>query len=192
MTDDSEALITQATSGDEEAIGALMNRHLPALRAYVRLRLGPRIRRWETVSDVTQSVCREALENLAGFTYRGEADFRRWLFTAALRKLVEKDRYLRAAKRNVDLHETNAPDQERVAREIGRAVGSPSEHAIGREMLARIERALDSMSEDAREVFLMSRLAGLSNPEIARLTGLNVSTVCSMVGRTVARLSRIL
>jgi len=196
MASDHESLITQAGQGDEEAIGALVNRHLPALRAYIRLRMGPRIRRWETESDIAQSVCREALENLGHFRYRGEARFRQWLFTVAIRKLVEKDRYLRAARRNTDLLETNAlhstPDQEGVAREVCRALGTPSEHAIGRETEERIERALDGMSEAAREVFLLSRLAGLSNPEIAKLTGKKVSTVCSLLGRTVARLSEIL
>lgn len=196
MADNSEYLISQASQGDDRAFGALMDRHLAALQAFIRLRMDPRLRRWETVSDVSQSVCREALKNLENFTYRGEAAFRHWLFTAAVRKLVEKDRYHRAAKRNPDLLETNAPrssmNREPVAREICGILGSPSEQAIGREMQERIEHALDAMSEDAREVFLMSRLAGLSNPEIAKLTGKKESSVCYLLCQTVAELSRIL
>jgi len=198
MARENEFLITQASQGDDRAIGTLVEQYLPALRAYIRLRMGPRIRRWETVSDVAQSVCREALGNLGNFTYQGEAAFRHWLFTTAVRKLVEKDRYLHAARRDTDRLETNLPQEaaddgrDRMAQEIGRAVGSPSEHAMGREMQERIEQALDAVSEDAREVFLMSRLAGLSNPEIAKLTGKKEATVSSLVWRTVAKLSGIL
>jgi RNA polymerase sigma-70 factor, ECF subfamily len=196
MAENSETLISRASQGDDDAFGILMERHLPALQAFIRLRMDPRLRRWETVSDVSQSVCREALKNLNRFTYRGEAAFRHWLFTAAVRKLVEKDRYHRAAKRNPELLETNAPrsglDRDPVAREICRALGSPSEQAIGREMQERIEEALDAMSEEAREVFLMSRLAGLSNPEIAKLTGKKESAVCYLLCQTVAELSRFL
>ncbi len=196
MTENSEYLISRASQGDDGAFGTLMERHLPALQAFIRLRMDPRLRRWETVSDVSQSVCREALNNLGSFTYKGEAAFRHWLFTAAVRKLVEKDRYHRAAKRDPNLLETNAPrssmNRDPIAREICGILGSPSEQAIGREMQARIEDALDAMSEEAREIFLMSRLAGLSNPEIAKLTGKKESSVCYLLCQTVAELSRIL
>ena len=77
-SDPTESLLTRASDGDDEAVSALLKRHLPALRAYIRLRMGPRIRRWETDSDLVQSVCVEVLKNLADFAYRGEAAFQHW------------------------------------------------------------------------------------------------------------------
>ncbi|MBN2191336.1 MAG: sigma-70 family RNA polymerase sigma factor, partial [Polyangiaceae bacterium] len=184
-SDPTETLISRASGGDDAAISALLNRHLPALRAFIRLRMGPRVRRWETDSDVVQSVCLEVLKNLRDFTYRGEATFRHWLFTAAQFKVAEKERYYRAEKRDparlqgraVDF----ATDHAEVALEICRAVGTPSEHAIGQETLKRIEAALDRLSEPAREVVLLSRLAGLSNQEIAEATGRTKSAVTSLL-----------
>lgn len=143
--------------------------HLPAVRAYIRLRMGARVRRWETESDIAQSVCREALAGIDRIEYRGPAELRHWLFQAALRKIVEKDRFLRAEKRDVDLVRTNAvrPGDDESVRDVCRSLAGPSQVAIGREALERIESALDDMADIEREVVLRSRLAGQSTAEIA-------------------------
>lgn len=191
MTVDSQTLITLAGRGDRDAIGALLDRHLPALRAYVRLRMGPRVRRWDHENDVAQAVCVDILENLDGFVYRGEAAFRQFLFAAARRQLADRDDYLKAAKRDVDLVATNAghTSGDRVAREVHAAFGTPSQLAIRGETLARIERALDEMPEESREVILMSRLAGLSTAAIAERLGKDPSTVRSTLCRALVKLS---
>lgn len=196
-SDPNEILITRASAGDEEAIGVLLERHLPALRAYLRLRMGPHIRRWETESDVAQSVCLEILKSLHDFSYRNESAFRHWLFSAAQHKLVERDRYYRAQKRDAARLESGPPatgsSHDAMAREVCRAVGgTPSEHAVGRETLERIEAALDSLAEDAREVILLSRLAGLANADIAESMGRSESAVTSLLCRSLAELARML
>jgi RNA polymerase sigma-70 factor (ECF subfamily) len=192
VPDDTESLISCASQGDDAAIDALLERHLASLRAYIRLRMGPRVRRWDTEEDLAQSVCREALENLGGFTYRGEAAFRHWLFTMARRKLADRDEYLGAEKRDVDRVITNADGIHSIAREVHAAFGTPSELAIRAETLARIEEALDEMPDESREVLLMSRLAGLSTLAIAEKLGQKPSSVRSTLSRALARLSRAL
>ena len=190
MPTDTETLITRAGEGDPTAIGTLLDRHLPALRAYIRLRMGPRVRRWDTEQDLAQSVCLETLENLDGFVYRGEAAFRQWLFTMARRKLADRDVYLNAEKRDVDLVITNAGDTDgALAKEIHAAFGTPSQLAMRGETLERIEQALDELPEESREVILMSRLAGLSTGEIAEKLGKQPSSVRSLLCRALARLS---
>src|SRR4029079_12806489 len=192
VPNDAESLISCASQGDDVAISALLDRHLPSLRAYIRLRMGPRVRRWDSEQDLAQSVCREALENLEGFTYRGEAAFRHWLFTMARRKLADRHEYLGADKRDVDRMTTNAGSASSFAREVHAAFGTPSELAIRAETLARIEEALDEMPDESREVVLMSRLAGLSTIEIAERLGKKPSSVRSALSRALARLARAL
>ena len=195
MVTDTESLVTQAGQGDEEAISALLERHLPGLRAYIRLRMGPRVRRWDTEGDVAQSVCLEVLRNFEGFTYRGEAAFRQWLFTMARRKLSKREKHLTAEKRDVDRNITHAGTDsvdDPIAAEVQRAFGTPSEMAIRGETLERIEAALDAMSEDAREVILMSRLAGLTVAHIAERMGKERSTIRSSLSRGLAALGRAL
>jgi RNA polymerase sigma-70 factor (ECF subfamily) len=192
VANDTESLISCASQGDDVAIAALLERHLPSLRAYIRLRMGPRVRRWDSEQDLAQSVCREALENLDGFTYRGEAAFRHWLFTIARRKLADRDEYLGAEKRDADRLISNAGSETSFAREVYAAFGTPSELAIRAETLARIEEALDEMPEESREVVLMSRLAGLSTIEIAEKLGKKPASVRSALSRALARLGRAL
>src|SRR5262245_53550631 len=79
----------------------LLQKNLPAIRALVRLRSSAPLRAHESVSDLVQSTCREALRHAERLEYRGEGSFREWLATIALNKLRERERFLRAAKRDV-------------------------------------------------------------------------------------------
>ena len=78
MTDDlpespTAALVDAAQRQDRASIEKLLVRHLPGLEAFVRLRMGPALRGMLTAPDLVQSVCREVLEDLSGFEFRGEA-----------------------------------------------------------------------------------------------------------------------
>lgn len=192
MPNDSEALIARASRGDDGAIAELLVRHLAVLRAYIRLRMGPRVRRWDSEQDIAQSVCQEALQDVKAFTYRGEAAFRERLFTMARRKLADRDAFLKAEKRDVDRVVSNAANERSFVQEVHAAFGTPIELAVRAETIARIEEALDSLPEESREVILLSRLAGLSTAEIAERLGKAPSSVRSSLSRALARLSRAL
>jgi len=195
MVDETQILIQRAGDGETAAIGQLLERHLPALRAYVRLRSSARVRRRDEDSDIVQSVCGELLQNLQGFQYSGEAAFRHWLFTAALRKLVEKDRYWSAEKRNADrlltAAEMTCSEDDPLSR-IYANLATPSQLCAGRETLVQLEGALDKLPEDHREIVLMSRLIGLSHKEIATRLGRTESSVRTVLCRALGRLARIL
>lgn len=196
MADESEILVRRAARGDGQAARSLLALHLPALRAYVRLHSGARVRRQENDSDLVQSVCLELLRNLEGFRYEGEAAFRRWLLTAALRKIVQKDRHYRAARRDPDRlvigAGSSSPGSGPSPQAHRGGDPSPSQVATGKETLERIERALDALSEEQREVVLLSRIAGLSHAQIAQRLGRSESTVRSSLSRALARLARLL
>ena len=85
-----------------QAVTQLLARHLPRLRAFLRLRLSDRALAKDSVSDFVQSVCRECLVEADAFEYRSEAAFRHWLFTLALRKVQDRARYWHAQRRSVD------------------------------------------------------------------------------------------
>ena len=75
MSEDHRTLVEFATRGDTPALDSLLARHLPGLRAFIRLRSPKAVRDKESSSDLAQSVCREALERMDAFEYRGEAAF---------------------------------------------------------------------------------------------------------------------
>lgn len=189
----SEEILTGLGQGDPGAIGALLEQHLAPLRAFIRLHAGKEIRAKEEHSDIVQSVCRELLQNAHRFEFRGEAAFRGWLYTAALRKVVQRARYYRRAARDIGREQppaaaTGAPD----LLEVYRTVCSPSRAAIAREELARVEAVIDALPEHYREVLLLSRIAGLSQREIGERIGKSEIAVQRILSRALAKLATLL
>src|SRR5688572_28234676 len=85
---------------DPAEIEELLEQHLPALRAFVRLRMGPTLRSKESASDLVQSACREVLENADRYRFQGDENFKRWLFTTALRVVKNKAKFWQREKRD--------------------------------------------------------------------------------------------
>lgn len=165
----------------------LVTRHLPALRAFVRLRMGRELRAREESCDLVQSVAREVLQNAERFQHGGEAGFREWLFTTAHRKVVNRLEHWRAARRDgARERPISLPD------ELLGLGGTPSRHASAREELAKVEAAFDQLSEEQRDVVMMSRLLGLSHAEIAVRSGKSEVAVRKTLSRALARLAAVL
>lgn len=185
--DSSDSLITAARGHDRAAIADLLVRHLPPLEAFVRLRMGPALRARLTAPDLVQSVCREVLEDLSGFEYRGEAAFRHWLYTRAQNKLLEKHRYVDAAKRNLAREEALAdvttflPSYQTLV--------TPSRVLAARESVARIEAAFDALPDDYREAITLHRICGLSHAQIAERMGRTEGAVRNLVYRGLSRMA---
>lgn len=187
-------LYERAQHGDREAIAQLLERHLPGLEAYVRLKAGRAVRAHEETRDIVQSVCRELLGGLERFEFRGEGPFRHWLYTAALRKIVARDAYWRAQRRDAGRNVDAEPDLAGDRAVLGHygAFASPSQVALAREELERIEAAFDRLDEPQRELILLARVAGLSRREIAEQLGKSEEAVRVSLHRALARLSALL
>ncbi len=176
---------------DAEAIEAELAQHLPGLRAFLRLRMGPELRANESASDLAQSTCRELLEHADRYRHRGEANFRQWLFTTAERKLANRVAYLRAAKRE-GAREASGPlgraSDDDLAR-LYQTLSTPSRVAMSRELIEEFERAFDRLDEAHREVVLLSRVVGLAHAEIAVEMGRSEEATRSLLHRALAELS---
>ena len=70
--------------------------------------MGERLRNREDSVDIVQSVCRELVEHQDSFEFRGESQFRSWLFTAALDDLSEDQRQVVSLIRIAGLTSTQA------------------------------------------------------------------------------------
>jgi RNA polymerase sigma-70 factor (ECF subfamily) len=179
-------LVERLSRGDREALGALLERQLPRLRMFVRLQAGPLLRQRESCSDLVQSVCRELLENLGDFEYRGEEQFRHWLYVAALNKIRQHHRYHDAEQR-APARETG--DGEARLGELYATLASPSQQAIARETVLRLEQAFDELPDDYREVILLGRVVDLPQEEIAARMGRSVDSVRNLLHRALARVA---
>ena len=184
--DDLDGLLRAASRHDEAAVSTLLQQHLPALRAFVRLKAGPSLLARESCSDLAQSVCRDVLENADRFRFGGEPEFRKWLFTIALRKIADRAEHWRAGKRDPARERAGLDEQE--IRGLAE-VWTPSRQAAAREELQRAEEAFLRLAPEKQEVVLMSRLMGLSHAQIAQELGKTEVAVRSMLSRALAELA---
>lgn len=179
-------LLLRLRAGDRAALRDLLARHEGALRTYVRLHIDPLLRARESCSDLVQSVCRECLQDLEGFSFRNEPAFRKWLFQKALSKILDRRRYWLAERRDPRREVRGACD------EIRAPQFSASEVAIRNEDLAALERCFDRLPEEYRQVIVASKLYGQSHAEIAADLGRHEGAVRMLLHRALARLGRLM
>jgi RNA polymerase sigma factor (sigma-70 family) len=185
---DAEELVLRARAGDQAAREALLSAHLPALRGFVRLRLGRALRSKEESLDLVQSICGDALKELGGFEHRGPGSFRRWLLQRAENKLRSRGRFWARDRRS--LQSEVALDDADVAglRELADTF-TPFDAATSREELLRLEGAFAELSEDDRRVILLARVAGLDHVSVAAEMGRTASATRTLLSRALARLA---
>lgn len=175
---------------NEAAIRSALERNLPGLLAFIRLHAGPLVMQKEWSSDLAGSVCREVLEDLPAFEYRGEVPFRKWLCQVALNKIRARGRSLRAARRDVGrevpIHGELEPDALRPG------FTTPSRIAIREEDMVALERAFADLPEDYRKVVIASRILGQSAAEIGAEMDRSEGAVRVLLHRALFRLGALM
>jgi RNA polymerase sigma-70 factor (ECF subfamily) len=193
MQEDAGQLAERAANGDRAAIDALIERYLPELHAFVRLRAGAIVRGRESSSDIVQSVCREVIQHMDRFQFPSEPAFKQWLYTTALRKIVNRKDYYLAQKRDVlrDVpmaSSSGSADDLRLMKCYSN-FSSPSRQMMVREEIERIEKAFESLPEEYREVITLAHVVGLSRAEIAAQMGKSEGAVRVLLHRALAKVA---
>lgn len=188
-------LTRRVAAGDSEAKGLLLEPYLGALRAYIRLQAGPRLRAQESVSDLVQSVCREVLADLESVALRDEPFLRRWLFTTAERKLIDRTRRYGAEKRGGAygrLPHRSWSELDPVAVASYKQLCGPIDDVIAAETQARIENAMRELPPDQQRVILLTRIQGMPHAEVAALLSRSEGAMRVLLSRALARLAKML
>ncbi|MEZ6038517.1 MAG: sigma-70 family RNA polymerase sigma factor [Planctomycetota bacterium] len=185
--------VTDTPELDPSRYDDLFARNLPALAAYVQARIGAGLAARESVSDLTQSVCREVLSDLDQLSFASDEAFRSFLFLQASRKIVDRSRFHRMGKRD-QARELRMPTVAECREPLRELVGgaTPSRVVEAREEFERIERAITELPDAQREAVLLHRLANVSYLQIAERMGLTEAAVRGLVARGLARLAGLL
>lgn len=120
----------------------------------------------DATRDAVQDVFLVVHRRLGGF--EGRSSLQTWLYGIALR--VARDHRRRRARKG---------GLEPLDREFVDPAASPAEHASRGEAWRILDRILDELGEDKREIFVLAEVGELSVPEIAELLELNLNTAYS-------------
>jgi RNA polymerase sigma-70 factor (ECF subfamily) len=187
-------LITLAKEGDRSAIDQLCRIYGERIRRIIRLRIDRKLRPKIDSVDVVQDALVQALAGLENFTYKDEGDFLRWLSKIAenrLRDILDK---FHADKRDI---RREIPFKKIEANTEGGSFGvdgplqttTPSILFSRKEQLDRLERAIDHLKPEYREVIFLSRIERLSHEEIAVKMGKSKGAVAMLLSRALVALT---
>lgn len=183
-----------AAEGDVAAIQRLLEAHYLPLQAFLRRHAGALVAGKESSSDLVQSVCREALEGLREerLEYRGDAEFKQWLYQAALLKLMKRRRHYSAdrrdAGRELGLGAGGAPE----AGEVTAREETPSRIVHHQEVTARLQEMLTRLPTRFEQVLRYAYLDELSHLEIAERLGIQSGNARVLLSRARARLATLM
>ncbi|MEZ5962212.1 MAG: sigma-70 family RNA polymerase sigma factor [Planctomycetota bacterium] len=192
MSDRLHDTVAAARAGDRDAVAKLVTRHMAPLEAFVRLRAGKVLTERESVNDLVQSVCREALADLGEFHYRGERELRNWLLLLATRKILDRQKHHGRAQRDVARERVVDPLDAGALLEAYACLATPSRVASAREELARFEAAVDALPDAQREAVVYVKLLGLPYDAVAERLARTEASVRGLVGRALAAIAETL
>lgn len=156
------ALVRAARLGDDDAFGALVDRHGPSMLRYARRLVGGSE---ADAGEVVQEAFISAWRSLD--TFRGDSSIRTWLFRLVHRRAVDLQRHRRPTP----------IDDEPISRVIEASGANPLQDVLDAELLEALQRALDELPWNQRAAWLLREVEGLGYEEIARTMGTTVGSV---------------
>ena len=173
-------LLQKAQAGDMDAFEAIVYSNEKAVYNLALRQLGNR----EDAEDATQEVFVKAYTALKSF--RGDSKVSVWLYRITSNVCVDM---LRRRRDTVSLSmeadegaELDLPDEGL----------DPAVLVERSDLQAQLAQALQSLSDDYREILLLRGLSGLSYEEIAATLSLDIGTVKSRIFRARKKLAEIL
>lgn len=187
MAQTSVDLLERARAGSDEALGALLQRCERKLVALVRLRLGPSLRRELDSCDLVQSTLVKALSHFGEFAGGDRGSLMAWLARIAENEIRDQASYhgreRRDAARRVSLEAS--PEAARLAARV-RSQTSLVAHG---ERVSALERALESLSRDHRDVIVMRAIEEREFTEIAERLGRSTDACRMLFARAMTALT---
>ena len=172
-----------AISGDENALGSLLDLFRNQLRESTRKHLQGNLARRIDESDVIQQTYSRAIQHFQQFHGHTLEEFWSWLQQISHSVLVDLVRHHQAQKRNGQQEEVSHNIDE-----LSAHITSPSQHAMHGERQERLELAISNLPELQRDAIQLRYIKGLKVVEIARLMRRSEEAVAGLLKRGIATL----
>ena len=187
-------LVILAKGGNEPALEQLCRVYGERVRRIIRLRMGKELRSRLESMDMVQDVLMCAFMDLEEFTYTSEGDFLRWLGQIAENRIRDNLDKLHADKRDIrkeiplqDDAEASNDDYARVPEPARNT--TPSVILSKKEELDKLEKAIDKLKPEYREVIIWAKIDGLSYKEIGNRLGKSADAAGHLLLRAMVSLT---
>lgn len=153
-------LLERARAGDQAAVERLFARHLRPLQRWASGRLPRWARDLADTNDLVQETLLQTFKRIEEFEPRHVGALQAYLRQGVLNRIRNELRRKGRRPEETDLDGVDLAGAE-----------SPLESAIGREAVARYERALERLRPEEREAVIAKVEMGCSNEELAEALG---------------------
>jgi RNA polymerase sigma-70 factor (ECF subfamily) len=191
-----DLLLEQASSGDAESCGLLLDRYRNYLNLLARGKIGGPLRVNLYASDLVQRTFLEAHRDLPQFRGSGESELTAWLRRILIHNLSQQAQYQswqkRGRMRRVSLDELLERSSQFVDRARAHVVASPSQNAVMREQAVLRADTLAHLPEDQRTALELHYLQGFSVPEVSLEMGRSLLAVTGLIYRGMRSLRELL
>jgi RNA polymerase sigma-70 factor (ECF subfamily) len=171
-TDEDQALVARAQSGDATAFDELVVKYSPRLYGLIYNMTSNH----EDTNDMLQDVFAKAYRAIKGF--RGKSSFYTWIHTIAvnmtLNFLKKRGRRYHLSLDDVDASIQNDKEFIEVT-----STSSPVREADLTELQRRLNEAMMKLSDEHRAVVTMFHIQGMPHAEISKILGVSEGTVRS-------------
>jgi RNA polymerase sigma-70 factor (ECF subfamily) len=195
--DDRDVLLSRARSGDDAALGGLLELYRPYLTLLARVQIGRRLQGKVDPADMVQEAFLAASEHFTEFRGATEPELTAWLrriLASCVAHLVR--RYFGTQARDIRLERVLEDEIDQSSRAIDGGLiapaSTPSQIASKREQAVLLADALNRLPVDYREVIILRHLEGLTFPEVATRMGRSVDSVEKLWVRALPRLRQAL
>jgi RNA polymerase sigma-70 factor (ECF subfamily) len=187
-------LVAQAQKGDESALNHLYKVYAERVRWMIRFHMSNELRSQLESMDLVQNTLLQALRGLDGFTYKNEGDFVRWLSKIAENELRGSLRKLHADKRDIRKvvrfnNDRSGTEDQYAGMPTPVDTTTPSVIMSKKDELARLEKAIDELKPEYREVIVLTKIDGLSYNEIGHRLNKSDDAVRKLLSRAMAELT---
>jgi RNA polymerase sigma-70 factor (ECF subfamily) len=178
-------LLGRIHDGEDEAWSELYRLYHDELLFAVRMNLGTRLRAALESEDVLQSVALEAFKALPRFEHRGEGSLRAFLHRLVLNKIRDRADTFKARKRAGAVPLTDSMEA-RIPGPGGEPIYNDSER------FEQLERCMNRLPPEMREVVLLRKVEGLSGREVAERMNRSEDAERKAYSRAMARLTLLM
>ncbi len=189
-----QELVALAKEGDKSALNHLYRVYAERVRWMVRFRMSKELRSKLESMDLVQDALIHALSGLDDFTYKNEGDFVRWLSKIAENELRGNLKKLHADKRDIrkevrldNYGSTTGGGFVKTPGPINAT--TPSVIMSRKEDLEKLEKAIDELKPEYREVIVLTKIEGLSYEEIGVRLDKSSDAVRMLATRAMAALA---